>query len=276
MNVKKLVVLAMCLLVVMGIVPLMRVSALEVKITNVKITTEPLRSVEVVFYEKGTETVIQRFDEKSYTEGVVEFKFYSIQSTFDYEVVVKFGDDEIASEKKEGHSAGNPIDLTLGADSSEEGTTEDSTETTDQAVTADEGGNTQNAVSGAAVVGGDSKSIGNYWYFIAAGVLALGVLGFLAKRKIYASQGINKGNFVPPKTIQRSVDPSKPVVSQQTAQEKSSNELEKRISDAESRIKEAQSELRKIKEDEKIKFAERKLQKDMEELNKLKKQQDKI
>lgn len=271
-------------------------SALDVKITDVKITTSPLRDVVVTFYKVGTEDVIQQFNEKSYVEGKVNFKFYSLESNFDYEVKVLFGDNEIASKKFENAAAKTPIVLTIGLDeadstsenssavvdnsgdigdasdgASEDSMTEESSSASEQSTsTTKQSGDNQNAVSGAAIIG-DNTNVTDYWYFIAAGVLGLGLLGFLVTRRIYASHGVDKGNFVPPKTIQRSVDPSKPVVSP-----KSENELEKRIADAEARIQEAQNDLRKIKEQERVKLAEKKIQRDTEELNKLKKQQDKV
>ncbi len=248
----------------------------DVYLTKVTITTEPLRDVLFIAYGSDGK-ILQEFDERSYTEGVTSFQFYTIEPAFDYSVNISRGGKQIEFKEEKSHTAGEDIVLTLGIGKDVDGeigsgneslnetnkineSVQEELPVEEEKVSEDE--STESGISGAAITG-NNNPIKNLWYYLIGGILVAGLLGFLVTRRIISSHN-TKGNAV----VQQKAAIVQGVIGE--------SDIELRIKNAESRIREAQSELKKIREDEKIKTAERKIQQEIDELNKLKKSRDSV
>ena len=253
---------------------LFSVVALSAHRTEVTLKTEPNRQVEIEVTDSGGNPV-QSFSKTSGDSGQVEVTCISIATSLNINVqIIKIG--KIILEKDYGpFTAGSPVqinaeiapeepepELVTGEEVLiEETTSETDAGVTGQAIAEDEGNEEA-----------DKPFSFNIIYYIVAGFLAVTILVFLGLKLAHSNK--KKGPYAYLKfSDSDKEEPDKkeaPGKEEQRERQAQSSEGD-RIAKLEKTVREAQIELNKIKNQEKIKAVQKKLEEDRKALEKLEK-----
>ena len=288
--VKKIILTIMLLALAISLV-----SAVD---TEIKVKTLPDHKVFILIYSAGTVSpMIDSFDATSDSNGEVSFVNSVTKSKIDVLVKVTKDGQKIFLEKFEDYETGEPIYIRIDNEKidgtytpNEDAKAENTTNTTSvEENNTDAPIQTNNTetieektepISGAVVSEGKNKGTSStIIYGVIIGLLVVAIAIF-ALNKVSSSQTIKRKDGVdfPAKSTIMPTNPSYPSSSQsqsssytQTPDSFSGDSQEAEMQRVEYKIREAQQELARMKNQERIKAAEAKLEVDRRELEKLRK-----
>lgn len=266
--------------------------------TSIKVKTLPDHKVSLFIYSSGSLSISDSFLYKlSDNNGMVSVVYSATQSRIDVRVKVETKDGtKVFNELFEDYSTGKPIYIRLDNDEkngeyveptvtaenvTENVTEEETTGEVEENVT-DVVPASNEVVTGAVVSEGGKGIFSKTIYIVViAIVLALIIVLFVFRKKIFTHDAAgtgSKSNFSPP-VVARPSGPSGGIAPQNRFLRVNMGNEETRninaavsgteIEDIERRLRDAQKELHMIKNQEKIKLAEKRIEEDKRELERL-------
>jgi hypothetical protein len=254
--------------------------------TNITIKTVPFKNINIIILSSSLE-VYDSFNKDADKYGDASFLFSSDKSRFDLTIFVKDVDlnKKIAYEKLENQIAGEniyvevvPKDFTIIETPKEEGETQiqnleneeeigldENISLNDSLILSQEESKTKSLVSGNAIFGEDNKLRNIILYVLGGIVLVLIIFFFFKKIK----RGGNKKKKIKEIKVKK--------LSELRKEEKINEQKDdapkdyyKMFEDTQKELEKTQQELSKVKNQERINEIERKIQRDQQELRKLK------